>query len=552
MSPDKALVEEVHTFLQAEHLNALATALDEDAGTIERTFAEVLPLVVSALAGRARQPNGPEAVCTLTRQAHQNQVLHQLSTAGRQPWHGRGVALMQGLLGDAYASTTAAMAARRGLSAAELQHLLDVAVAAVLGTLGKHAAEHSLDAAALCAWLQHQPASPRLATPRAMAAAEPIDRPVAGPTPLKSGAAQPLGPATPPAPPEPPMPPAAPAADGTWGSVGGGITFTPALTSVRRRKAPRWQWALLLVPALGLGFGFGYRSRLVPAPAQAVAPAPALAEAPAAPRPVPTASTYPASYPAGYYDVLTDTYIRETGPQLLVTLADGNTLNVGTNSTEYQLYRFLSDPNKGPNTISPAVGWINLDRVYFEPGRATLTDGSREQLRNVAKILKAFPEVHLQLGGYTDGTGDPAANLRLSQQRANEARRALVRLGVEPRRLRAEGFGANYFIASNAGAVGRALNRRLSVRVISKAGEAGLPRNMQLPAEVSAASAAVPAAPARNPGAATDAEPSSNAAESRRKRKRTKAQPRTKAGVWFQNLGQRLQGKRVAEWEKKR
>ncbi|KUG08101.1 hypothetical protein ASU33_07840 [Solirubrum puertoriconensis] len=542
MSPDKALVEEVHTFLQAEHLNALGTALDHDTAAIEQTFAEVLPLVVSALAGRARQPNGSEALWTLTRQAHQHEVLQQLSTAGRQPWHGRGVTLMQGLLADAYASTTSAMAARHNLSAAEFQHLLDVAVAAVLGTLGKHADEHGLNAAALSEWLQHQPASPR-PTPLqpATTTAEPIDRPVAGPVPTPASA--PRRPAQAPAAPQP-APKLTSAADGTWGTVGGGITFTPALTNVRRRKAPKWQWALLLVPALGLGFGFGYRSKLVPAPAQAIAPvAVSTADATSA-RAVPTAN----SYPAGYYDVLTDTYIRETGPQLLVTLADGNTLNVGTNSTEYQLYRFLSDPSKGPNTISPAVGWVNLDRVYFEPGRATLTDGSREQLRNVAKLLKAFPEVYLQLGGYTDGTGDPAANLKLSQQRADEARRTLVRFGVDPRRLRAEGFGANYFIASNAGAVGRALNRRLSVRVISKDGEAGLPRNMLLPPNELPAPEPTAVAKARNSGAAEGAEQPAE----RRKRKRVKAQPRTKAGVWIRNLGQRLQGKRVTEWEKKR
>ncbi|AYA37594.1 OmpA family protein [Hymenobacter oligotrophus] len=542
MSPDKALVEEVHTFLQAEHLNALGTALDEDPGTIARTFAEVLPLVVSALAGRARQPNGPEVIRTLTQQAHQHAALQQLSTAGRQPWHGRGVTLMQGLLGDAYAGSATAIAARHGLSAAEFEHLLDVAVAAVLGTLGKHAAEHQLTADALSAWLQRQPAGPRLPTqPHAMAAvAEPIDRPVVGPTPSPAPAAQGQPAAASQLPPAP--------ADGTWGSVGGGITFTPTLTGVRRRKRPKWQWALLLLPALGLGFGFGYRSKLVPAPVPAAVPAPVAAPEASAPRPVPTASSYPPSYPAGYYDVLTDTYIRETGPQLLLTLADGNTLSVGTNSTEYQLYRFLSDPRRQPNTVSPALGWINLDRVYFEPNRATLTDDSRAQLRNVAKILKVFPEAHLQLGGYTDGTGNPSANLRLSQQRASEARRTLVQLGVEPQRLRAEGFGANYFIASNAGAVGRALNRRLSVRVISKTGAAGLPPNMQPPAAKLPASASNTAN--RNLGAAAEQRPSS--AEQRRKRKRTAAQPRTKAGLWLQNLGQCLQGKRVAEWEKKR
>jgi OmpA-OmpF porin, OOP family len=112
--------------------------------------------------------------------------------------------------------------------------------------------------------------------------------------------------------------------------------------------------------------------------------------------------------------------------------------------------------------------WFNFDRLLFDTGKSTLQASSQEQLMNVAEILKAFPKVKLKIGGYTDNVGKPAANLKLSQDRANTVMAELVKLGTDKSRLAAEGYGDQFPVGDNATEEGKQANRRISVRVTEK------------------------------------------------------------------------------------
>jgi len=104
----------------------------------------------------------------------------------------------------------------------------------------------------------------------------------------------------------------------------------------------------------------------------------------------------------------------------------------------------------------------------FDIGKATLQPASQQQLINIAAILRAYPPVKIGIGGYTDNTGDAAANLRLSGERADNVRAELVRLGIDLSRIGAEGYGAENPIADNFTEEGRQKNRRISLRVTEK------------------------------------------------------------------------------------
>lgn len=110
--------------------------------------------------------------------------------------------------------------------------------------------------------------------------------------------------------------------------------------------------------------------------------------------------------------------------------------------------------------------WFNFDRVTFESGSAQLdAAASEEQLNNLVEILNAYPKVALKIGGYTDNTGKEAANKKLSQERAEAVRAALVNKGVAAERLEAEGYGSQHPVATNDTEEGRAKNRRMALRV---------------------------------------------------------------------------------------
>jgi len=126
--------------------------------------------------------------------------------------------------------------------------------------------------------------------------------------------------------------------------------------------------------------------------------------------------------------------------------------------------KYLNDSSA---PVSDAT-WFDFDRLLFDTGAATLQPASEEQLTNIAAILKAYPQVKIRIGGYTDNTGDPAANLQLSEQRADNVMAELVRLGIDPARMTAKGYGAEDPIADNSTEEGRQKNRRISLRVTDK------------------------------------------------------------------------------------
>jgi outer membrane protein OmpA-like peptidoglycan-associated protein/uncharacterized protein YegP (UPF0339 family) len=162
-------------------------------------------------------------------------------------------------------------------------------------------------------------------------------------------------------------------------------------------------------------------------------------------------------------------FVRDLGGNVEIDLPNGaGKLAVGENSTENQLYKMLSDANFKVDTVDKTKGWVSCDRLYFETGKNALTAESQKQIANLAAIMKAFPDCNLKMGGYTDNVGKPESNLKLSQSRAEAAFAALVKLGIDAGRGKAEGYGQEHPIATNDTPEGRAQNRRVDVRITKK------------------------------------------------------------------------------------
>ena len=219
------------------------------------------------------------------------------------------------------------------------------------------------------------------------------------------------------------------------------VEVDPVIAQTVQKERSIWLWLLpLLLILAGLLLWFLFRPR--PAPV-AEAPAPVPAAAPA----VPVAPARP-----------------ELGSFVPRQLVDGTMLNIPEHGVEGKLLAFIQDPAQKPNKTS----WFDFDRLLFATGSATLEPQSSEQLHNIAAILKAYPNTHLTIGGYTDNTGDATQNLKLSQDRADNVTAELVRLGVAQDRLLAKGYGEEHPVGDNATEAGRAQNRRISMLVTQK------------------------------------------------------------------------------------
>ena len=101
--------------------------------------------------------------------------------------------------------------------------------------------------------------------------------------------------------------------------------------------------------------------------------------------------------------------------------------------------------------------------VLFDVGQARLKPGGRRAIGNLARFMRQYPERRIAIEGFTDSSGSPQANQRLSERRAAAVRQALVQAGIEPGRIVARGLGEAYPVASNDNPGGRQLNRRVEI-----------------------------------------------------------------------------------------
>jgi OOP family OmpA-OmpF porin len=225
------------------------------------------------------------------------------------------------------------------------------------------------------------------------------------------------------------------------GSLLGGASSAVAATSTKVAAAPekvvaagnRWLWPLVLLAVLVIAALWYFHRAKTPETTEA-----------------PTPVTAPAAaLPAGFFTL---------------KLPNGVELNVPQTGIENKLATFIADSSKPVDKTT----WFDFDRLTFDTGRDTLQPSSQEQLNNVVAILKAYPNVHARIGGYTDNTGNVAANLKLSDDRAKNVMAALVAGGIDQTRLDAKGYGEEHPVASNGTEEGRAQNRRISLLVTAK------------------------------------------------------------------------------------
>jgi outer membrane protein OmpA-like peptidoglycan-associated protein len=111
---------------------------------------------------------------------------------------------------------------------------------------------------------------------------------------------------------------------------------------------------------------------------------------------------------------------------------------------------------------------IKINNIFFETGKSTLKKESFPELERLTKFLKSSPSIKVEIDGHTDNVGKPAANLKLSEGRANAVVNYLLQQGIQPDRLTAKGFGMTKPVSSNATKLGKSQNRRVEFTILSK------------------------------------------------------------------------------------
>jgi outer membrane protein OmpA-like peptidoglycan-associated protein len=111
---------------------------------------------------------------------------------------------------------------------------------------------------------------------------------------------------------------------------------------------------------------------------------------------------------------------------------------------------------------------LTVGDVLFATGRAEVASGGLRSIDKLAEWLKKNPTRNLLIEGHTDNTGTEDFNMKLSQQRAEAVRNALVSRGVGADRITSKGYGPRYPVVANDSAAGRQQNRRVEVVVLNE------------------------------------------------------------------------------------
>ena len=106
--------------------------------------------------------------------------------------------------------------------------------------------------------------------------------------------------------------------------------------------------------------------------------------------------------------------------------------------------------------------------VFFATAKSTIMAQSFALLNEVADVLKTRPTMQVRVEGHTDSRGKRAANMLLSQGRADAVKAYLVGRGIEASRMVSLGFGPDQPIETNRTAAGREKNRRVEFVILQQ------------------------------------------------------------------------------------
>jgi OmpA-OmpF porin, OOP family len=409
-----SLIDSLKSLATPDLTQRMASHLDEPAEHVASGMTGGMGAMLMGLLGKASNPSAMQGIFnTVSNNANDGSVLANpaslVGAAPGSPMASLGSQFLSSIFGGHAPAVNDALSRTSGLRGASVTSLMQMAAPLLLGVLGKRVREGGLNPASLGRLIGDERASIWRAAPPGIASALGMQERV----PEQE---VPVG--------EPPR-------------YEQRTRATPP--QPERGRNNRWVWPTVAVLA-ALALILGTRQRRHPPVVPINAP-----------------STTSGGEVAPVAPVVTPT---PGGP---IRLPNGTVINAAANAPEGMMVAFLSDSNQRVDTT-----WMVLNRLQFETNSANLRPESQSEVRDIAAIMKAYPNATVKVGGFTDSTGNEAANQKLSRDRAQGTRAAIIKMGIAPSRVTAEGFGSQHPIASNSTDEGRAENRRIALLVTNK------------------------------------------------------------------------------------
>jgi outer membrane protein OmpA-like peptidoglycan-associated protein len=405
------LLDAVKNQFSGDLVNKASSLLGESEGGISKALSGIIPSALTGIISKATSGGqGAESILSMAKSSASGGGglpggLSGFFGEGSSGFLSKGLDMVKGLFGDKFSGIITAISSFAGIKSSSASSLFSMAAPAAMSSVGSYASQNNLNASGLLSFLNSQKSSILNSLPAGLSSITSLLG--------MGGAAKAVSSAT----------------EDTVQKTGGGM---------------KWLLPLLLIgAALAWWFLLGGKNGCNKQSASTSD----------------TALVKPMDDTAGRVST-------STPESYMVKLPDGTELNAYKGGIEDKLVSFLNTDWMKLGEDSLKKTWFDFDNLNFKTGSAEITAESQQQVNNMVAILKAFPNAKLKIGGYTDKTGNEAANKKLSGERANAVKAAMDKAGVGKQVTGAEGYGSEFAkYPADAPESDRVKDRHVSVSV---------------------------------------------------------------------------------------
>ncbi|MGB0982882.1 MAG: OmpA family protein [Saprospiraceae bacterium] len=111
--------------------------------------------------------------------------------------------------------------------------------------------------------------------------------------------------------------------------------------------------------------------------------------------------------------------------------------------------KVVTVPSPKPIDVKEVIKGYETTNVYFNVGKSTVGIEYENKLQKIASLMLLHPELNAVITGYTDKSGNPTVNLKLSKKRANNVKNYLMQQGIQSNRLLTDFQGSNKATKAN-------------------------------------------------------------------------------------------------------
>ncbi len=434
------LLDMAKSYFSNELLSKASSHLDESESGISKVISTAIPTLIGTIADKASSHDGAATVLKMATDQNDAGILDSLSGFFNSDSNSDLLSKGSGILGTLFGNggqsnmLTTLISSFAGVKGSSVGTILSMAAPALLGMIGKHASENNVSASSLGSLLISQKDAAMKMLPAGFSL---------------------------------------PAFTGSTSNVASNVSSVASAVydNVEEKDASGINWLLPLILLIGLAtasYYFFSEGCTKPDNTETVTTGVDTTVASATSKET-TIEAPLIDMPKITVDSITGVVNYDLGTLGDLELPGGVKLTgVAANGFENTLVNFLK--NGTIDTVNKKANWFNMHDVQFLSGKTEYaTPKAMAQIKNIAAILKAYPNAVLKIGGYTDVTGDAAKNKALSQSRANKLMKDIITNGAGAAQIKeAIGYGSEFAVAKAGDKEGMARDRRTAAKVSSK------------------------------------------------------------------------------------